>query len=132
MKKEKVTDIEELIADAKAEEEVAREQAKAEKEAKDKEDFRDVLREQLKEAFKPKVGEKVTIDLQEYITLCNKAMDLDRILNIIVDEFKLGYDNTYLRIEKEERIADAFRVLYPDVYDHLLAIELDQEENEGE
>ena len=124
-------DIEEMIADAKAEEEVKREQAAA-KEEKAKSDFRETLREQLKEAFKPKDENKVTISLEEYVILRNKAIDLDRILNTIIGDLTLSYSKEYLRVDDKEKVADIIKVLYPEVYDHLLACELERAEREGE
>jgi acetyl-CoA carboxylase carboxyltransferase component len=128
----KEMDIEEMIADAKAEEEVAREQERAAKEEKAREDFRDTLRERLKEALIPKDESKVTISLSEYVILKQKETDLDRILNAIVDGLGLSYSKEYLSLKESENVVDAFRVLYPDVYDHLLAAELDRAEHEGE
>lgn len=117
----KKVDIEEIIADARAEEEVAREQAAAKEKS-----FRDELRERLKETFKPREEEKITIPLSEYVILKQKAADLDRVLNAIVDNLKLGYNNEYLRLDNEEKVVDAVRVLYPEAYGTLLAAELDR------
>jgi hypothetical protein len=117
----KKVDIEEIIADARAEEEVAREQAAAKEKS-----FRDELRERLKETFRPREEEKVTIPLSEYVILKQKAADLDRVLNAIVDNLKLGYNNEYLRLDNEEKVVDAVRVLYPEAYGTLLAAELDR------
>ena len=132
MKKENVTDIEEMIADAKAEEEVAREQEKAAKEQAFKNELREQLKDKLVDAVKAKrESEKVTIDLYEYVILKQKEADLDRILNAIVDGLGLSYNNEYLYLKNDGRVSDTFRVLYPDVYDTLLAAELAQAENEG-
>jgi hypothetical protein len=128
----KNVDIEEMIADAKAEEEVAREQERAAKEEKARDDFRDTLREQLKEALIPKSDNKVTINLSEYVILKQKEADLDRILNAIVDGLGLSYSKEYLSLKESENVVDAIRVLYPDVYDALLAAELERAEHEGE
>ena len=128
----KEMDIEEMIADAKAEEEVAREQIKAAKEEKAREDFRDTLRERLKEALIPKSDNKVTISLSEYVILKQKEADIDRILNAIVDGLGLNYSKDGLRLDESQNVVDAIRVLYPDVYDHLLAAELERAEHEGE
>lgn len=128
----KNVDIEEMIADAKAEEEVAREQERAAREEKAREDFRDTLRERLKEALIPKDESKVTISLSEYVILKQKEADIDRILNAIVDGLGLSYSKEYLTLRDDDKVVDAFRVLYPDVYDHLLAAELDRAEREGE
>lgn len=128
----KEMDIEELIADARAEEEVAAEQERAAREEKAREDFRDTLRERLKEALIPKDESKVTISLSEYVILKQKEADLDRILNAIVDGLGLSYSKDYLSLKESDKVVDAFRVLYPDVYDHLLAAELEHAEHEGE
>lgn len=132
MKKGNVTDIEEMIADAKAEEEVAREQEKAGKEQAFKNELREQLKDKLVDAVKAnRESEKVTIDLYEYVILKQKEADLDRILNAIVDGLGLSYNNEYLYLKNDGRVSDTFRVLYPDVYDTLLAAELAQAENEG-
>lgn len=117
----KKVDIEEIIADARAEEEVAREQAAAKEKT-----FKDELREKLKETFKPREEERVTITLSEYVILTNKAMDLDRVLNTIVDNLTLSYNKEYLRLDDESKVVDAFRVLYPEAYGALYAAELDK------
>ena len=114
-------DIEEMIADAKAEEEVAREQAKA---VNNTNDFREELKVQLAEAFKPKKSDNVVIDLDEYVALNNKAMDLDRILNAIVDGLELNYNKEKLRYNGGSDLADVIRILYPDAYNALYAAEL--------
>lgn len=123
-------DIEEMIADAKAEEEVAAEQGIAAKVEKAREDFRDTLREQLKEALLPKNESKVTINLSEYVLLKQKETDLDRILNAIVDGLGLSYSKEYLSLKDSDRVEETFRALYPDVYDTLLATELKNVEGE--
>lgn len=117
----KKVDIEEIIADARAEEEVAREQAAAKEKT-----FKDELREKLKETFRPREEERVTITLSEYVILTNKAMDLDRVLNAIVDNLKLSYNYEYLSLYNSEKVVDAFRVLYPEAYDALLGAELER------
>lgn len=117
----KKVDIEEIIADARAEEEVAREQAAGKEKS-----FKDDLREKLKEAFTPKEEESVKIDLREYVTLVNKAMDLDRILNAIVDNLELNYSKDALRLGDRDIVVYAFRTLYPEAYDALYAAELER------
>jgi len=120
-----------MIADAKAEEEVAREQAKAAKEEKAREDFRNVLRKGLNEALSNKNDSNVTVSLKEYVILKQKEQDLDRIMSVIVDNLELSYNNEYLRISSGENIIDAFRVLYPTAYDTIFEAELKRAENEG-
>ena len=126
--------IDEMIADARAEEQVAREQEKATKENSFKEELRGKIREalDLHDAIKDKT--KVTVSLEEYITLNNKSMDLDRIINAIVSGLRLGYSKDKLRLYDEERVTETFRALYPEAYDAILALELEKhkDENEGE
>ena len=124
--------IDELIADAQAEEEVAREQEKAAKEEKEREEFRNTLRKGLNEALSSKVDNKVTISLKEYVILKQKETDLDRILNALVDDLELNYGKDALRVRGGERITEAIRVLYPEAYDTLLAAEIDRAEREDE
>lgn len=127
MKKENVTDIEELIADAKAEEEVAREQEKAAKEQA----FKDELREQLKEKlFTKRESAKVTIDLDEYVELKLKAADFDRILKAIVSSIELSYSKEYLRIKNDDNVIDTIKVLYPEAYDAIFEDLLAEDEGE--
>lgn len=109
--------IDEMIADAKAEEEVEKEQAKATKEEEKKKEFKDFI----KDVFTPINDSKVTISLREYTLLLQKEIDLQRILDAIVDGLELGYNKEYLILNKSENVVDAIRVLYPDIYDHLLS-----------
>ncbi|MBO6304841.1 MAG: hypothetical protein J6M62_07195 [Selenomonadaceae bacterium] len=127
----KEMDIEEMIAEAKAEEEVAREQAKAAKEEKAREDFRNALRKGLNEDLSNKDDSKVTVSLKEYVILKQKEQDLDRIMSAIIDDLGLSYNNEYLRISSGDNIVDAFRVLYPTAYDTIFEAELERAENEG-
>lgn len=121
-------DIEEMIADARAEEEVAKEMVSD----NSKDNFREMLRESLKEAFKPKDGVKVSIDLREYVTLVNKSMDLDRILSAITDNLRLSYNDEYLSLTSDNNVVEAFKVLYPEAYDHYYEYLLENKEAEGE
>ena len=107
-------EIEEVIADAKAEEE-------AKKEA----DFKTKLREGLQDAFK-KEEPKLSITVKEYVLLKQKEQDLDRLVNIIIDDVELSYSKDELRLKSYDNILDAFKVLYPEAYAHLLAVELEK------
>lgn len=114
-------EIEEVIADAKAEEE-------AKKEA----DFKKKLKEGLQDALSVKNEEpKVNITVKEYVLLKQKEQDLDRLVNIIIDDVELTYSKDELRLKSYDNILDAFKVLYPEAYAHLLAVELEREK-EGE
>ncbi len=130
-----MVNIEEIIADAKAEEEVAREQAEtaaAAKEEKASEDFKDLLRERLKDALTSKNDDtKITLSLQEYVILRQKEQDLDRILSAIVDNLELGYNNDSLTLKNDRRVTETFRALYPEAYGALLAAELERTEREA-
>ena len=130
MKKEIKTTLDEAIADAIAEEEVTREQEKAIKEEKASADFRDLLREQLKDALTLRNDDaKVTISLKDYIILKQKEVDLDRILNSMVDSVYLNYSKDELRLNGD-RVIETMRVLYPEVYDTLLATEIAEAQSE--
>ena len=126
MKKENITEIDEAIADAMAEEEVAREQAKEDS------SFRDELRAQLKDAFSESIKtnreNKVIISLDEYLILKFKERDLEKVVSTILAELRLSYNQEYLRINDGDNVADVIKVLYPEVYDDIL----DSLQNEGE
>ena len=120
MNNEKITDIEELIADAKAEEEVAREQAKEESKRKFKEELEAHLKDAFSESMKARKESKVTIDLNEYVLLKFKERDLEKIVGAIVSVLKLGYNNEYLRINDGDKIVDVIKVIYPEAYEAIL------------
>jgi hypothetical protein len=120
----KDVDIEELIADAKAEEEVRKEQP-----CKDF-SFREELENHLKEAFsdiKARRENKVTIDLNEYLILKFKERDLERIVATILDELKLHYTKEDLMLYDDGAIVNIIKVLYPEVYQNIL-YDLQEEE----
>ena len=121
MKKEIKTEIDEAIADAIAEEEVKKEQQAEETKTYD---FRDELEAQLKDAFsdslKTRKENKVTIDLNEYLILKFKERDLERVVDTILAELRLSYNNEYLRIDNDDNVVDVIKVLYPDVYGGIL------------
>lgn len=121
-----ITEIDEAIADAMAEEEVAREQAKEDS------SFRDELRAQLKDAFSESIKtnkeNKVIISLDEYLILKFKERDLEKVVSTILAELRLSYNQEYLRINDGDNVADVIKVLYPEVYDDIL----DSLQNEGE
>ena len=123
MDKKNITNLDEAIADARAEEEVA-------KANNIKDDFSKQLREGLKDALKVKNDEKVSISLKEYVQLKQKETDLERILSAIVNNLELNYSGEHLRLGSGEDMANVFKVLYPEAYDTALALELKR--NEGE
>lgn len=123
----KNVDIEELIADAKAEEEVRKEQP-----CKDF-SFKEELESHLKEAFsdiKARRESKVTIDLNEYLILKFKERDLERIVATILDKLTLNYTKNGLWIyDHEDDISDIIKALYPEVYFDIL-YDLQEEDKE--
>ena len=122
----KNVDIEELIADAKAEEEVRKEQP-----CKDF-SFREELESHLKEAFsdiKARRENKVTIDLNEYLILKFKERDLEKIVATILDELKLHYNKEDLTLYDDDAIVNMIKALYPEVYQNIL-YDLQEEDKE--
>lgn len=122
----KNVDIEELIADAKAEEEVRKEQP-----GKDF-SFREELESHLKEAFsdiKARRESKVTIDLNEYLILKFKERDLERLVATILDELKLHYTKEDLTLYDDGAIVNMIKALYPEVYQNIL-YDLQEEDKE--
>ena len=101
--------IDEIIADAIAEEQVAKEQA----EAKGKEG------QNYRELFRPIVKREVTIPLGEYVELKNKERDLDLILKAIIEGMGLSYNDEYIYLKNEGEVTNVFRILYPEVYEKL-------------
>lgn len=126
----KNVDIEELIADAKAEEEVRKEQP-----CKDF-SFRDELESHLKEAFsdiKARRENKVTIDLNEYLILKFKERDLERIVATILDKLILNYTKDGLKLyDQWEDISNIIKALYPEVYEDILYTLQEEAERKGE
>ena len=102
--------IDEVIADAMAEEEVRADQPKNDYE----------------ECIKPVADifggcdNKVVINLAEYTALKLKEADLTRIVCTIASNLELSYSKEDLRIGDGDRIVNAFRALYTEVYDTIL------------
>lgn len=115
--------IEKMIAEAKAEEEVAERQKK--------EQFKEALRKGLQEALTKKEEEQsVKIPLSEYLMLKMKERDVDILTGAIMDSLTLSYDKESLKIyDNKERIINAFRTLFNFVYDSILQ-DLQQEEGD--
>ena len=97
--------IDEMIADAQAEEEVKREVFEA--------DIRDSLRDRVKEAIKDDVT--VRVPLTKYEELISDSIDLARLLKAIVADAELNYHADGLRIDGSN-VADAFKILYTEEY----------------
>lgn len=111
----KITDIEEIIADAKAEEEV--------KQAMEADYF--------KPFEAPRNNSTVTISLAEYEVLLKKSYDLERLLGAVLDDLELSYDKERLRIYGD-RTLSAVKILYPAAYDSLLVAEQARAKEEEE
>lgn len=101
--------IEELIADARAEEEVARKQT---------ETFKEEIARKLKEKRPEKKAESmVAIPLSEYVGLVQKSVDFDRILDALENSFE--YSTIYAELVLKDRksdIANAYKTLFPGEY----------------
>lgn len=96
--------IDEVIADAMAEEEVAK-------------DFKSNLKNEVAQAFgTQKTEQTVTISLEEYLLLKSKEMDLERLLGAVFDDLKLSYNEKGLDISDGANIVATFKVLYGQLY----------------
>ena len=114
--------IDEVIADAMAEEEVEK-------------GFRNSLKNEVAQAFGAhKEEQTVTISLDEYLYFNAKNMDFDRLMSAIIKDAALSYDKEKLRISDRENIFNTIKVLFPDIYDALLKqlIKEDAEKEEDE
>ena len=122
-------DIEEMIADAKAEEEVAREQAIESSENKFREDLKAHLIDAFKDNIKLNKENSVTLSLDEYLILKFKERDLENIISAIIPNLTLGYDGESLRLNNKSDVVDVIKVIYPDIYEAILE---DLQQKEGE
>lgn len=122
-------DIEEMIADARAEEEVAKEQAIENSENKFREDLKAHLIDAFKDNIKLNKENSVTLSLNEYLILKFKERDLETITSAIISNLTLGYDGESLRLDHKNDVVDVIKVIYPDMYDAILE---DLQQKEGE
>lgn len=116
--------IEKMIAEAKAEEEVAERQKK--------EQFKEDLRKGLQEALTKKEEEQsVKIPVSEYLILKMKERDLDILTGAIMDSLTLDYDKKNLKVYDGSKglIISAFRTLFNFAYESILQ-DLQQEEGD--
>lgn len=111
-------EIEEMIADAKAEEEVRKDN-----------EFRTQLKNGLKDALD--VSPRVEIPLAEYVALKQQETDLNRLLHAILDNLELNYSGDALRLKDYDTLANIFKCLYNEAYLHIMAAELEQREKQG-
>lgn len=116
--------IDEIIADAIAEEEVAREQEKTRAKKKAADNFKKELKESLINMvaeLAPQAEQQVKIDLSEYISLVYMARDLDVFKRAIKRALKLNYNGERLYIGDGDEIEDAFKTLYYEEYNDILS-----------
>ena len=112
--------IDEAIADAIAEEEVAKEQAIENSENKFREELKACLIDAFKDNAKFSKENSVTLSLNEYLILRFKERDLETITSAIIINLALGYDGESLRLNNKSDVVDVMKVLYPDMYDAIL------------
>lgn len=112
--------IDEAIADAIAEEEVAKEQAIENSENKFREELKACLIDAFKDNAKFSKENSVTLSLNEYLILRFKERDLETITSAIISNLALGYDGESLRLNNKSDVVDVMKVLYPDMYDAIL------------
>lgn len=125
--------IDEIIADAMAEEEVAKEQEKARAKKKAADNFKKELRESLINMvaeLAPQAEQQVKIDLSEYIGLIYSLRDLELIKGILFNNVALSYNKEYLVINNDEDITNLLKVLFPtdynEVYTRLVNTDTDE------
>jgi hypothetical protein len=106
-------DIEEMIADAKAEEEVKN----------------DMFSKYNIESVD---NSKVTIDLSEYTMLKLMEMDFNRVLSAAFKSLRLSYDFKRVYIESDGVITDVIRALYPDECEEIRLNLIKEENSEDE
>jgi len=112
--------IDEAIADARAEEEVAKEQAIESSENKFREDLKAHLIDAFKDNIKLNKENSVTLSLNEYLILKFKERDLENIISAIIPNLTLGYDGESLRLNNKSDVVDVIKVIYPDMYEAIL------------
>lgn len=100
--------IDEVIADAKAEEAVLTEE---------------------KEVMETWQNEKVSTPISSLLVLSQANKDFERLLDVIVASFELSYNGKDLAIRDAGAIVEAMKVLYPCLCQDVLDIL--QEEEEG-
>lgn len=98
-----MNNIDEMIADAKAEEEIALEMKKTKK-----------------PSFQPIAKNLVSIDVEEYVVLRQIEAEHKRLINLILDGCELGYNKEDLRIYDDDVVA-YIRLIYPTAYEQKLA-----------
>lgn len=121
--------IEEIIADAKAEEEVRAEFKNSKNNVAD--NFKSELKAALKNALADvtEIDEQIVrITLGEYMSLVYMARDLDLLKTAIARSLGLSYNEEYLSIKHDDEILDTYKTLYREEYDAMLSIEQEKGE----
>lgn len=106
----KITDIDELIANAKAEEEVN-------KTAQDDltEAFMRKFAADLNKGAEEKTkGGAVSVPLSEYVNLKQIERDFALLINAITSTFELGWNHEHIRIGDGDFILQTIKVLWPE------------------
>lgn len=114
--------IDEIIADAIAEEEVTKEQEKAAKKKKAADNFKKELKAALENMLIDIATDDeqvVKITLSEYISLVYMARDLDILKETIAKSLGLSYNKEYLVLNDSENILNAFKFLYAEEYEKI-------------
>jgi hypothetical protein len=132
---EKITNIEELIADAKAEEEVRREQVHDDLTNALMRSFTANLNKDAESKGAESKGASVTISLAEYVQLKQMELDYDRLYSAVMESFGLSYHNDHLIISKDDIILQTFKVLHAEEFKELeqdMVDEWNKEHPDGE
>jgi len=132
---EKITNIEELIADAKAEEEVRREQVQDDLTNALMRSFTANLNKDAESKGTESKGASVTISLAEYVQLKQMELDYDRLYSAVMESFGLSYHNDHLIISKDDIILQTFKVLHAEEFKELeqdMVDEWNKEHPDGE
>ena len=111
--------IDEIIADAMAEEEVKREQEKTKAKKKAADNFKKELKESLVNMvaeLAPQAEQTVKISLSEYIGLVYTLRDLELLKAVLFNNMTLSYSKEYAKLTNDEEIINVLKLLYPTEY----------------
>ena len=120
MDNEKMIDLE--IEEALEQEQADAEKAKKAESKKAMENFKKDLLTSLKNALADELQDEqvVKIPLSEYISLVYMAKDLDTLKSAIEDNLRLNYSNDGLKLDDDQKVVDAYAILYPVEYKAML------------
>lgn len=111
--------IDEIIADAMAEEEVKREQEKTKAKKKAADNFKKELKESLVNMvaeLAPQAEQTVKISLSEYIGLVYTLRDLELLKAVLFNNMELSYNKEYVKLTNDGEIINVLKLLYPTEY----------------